>query len=137
LNFRNLPDEVIDLTALFVIMFWGQPMVDLVSRARVALTLPDAKDSGVCQASLARFARDLDAGANPPWQEYADVHASMRSLEGRKEITYGEASLAAIETIGRYLETSGVDFKRVRRAGAINKPLVILCALLWAAGHDQ
>lgn len=121
------------MTALFVIMFWGQPMDALIQRARAALLLPDSKESGVCQAALARFARDLEAGAKVPWDRFAEIHADMRGLGGKKEITYGEATLEMIEAIGLHIEASGAAFKYVRRAGAINKPLVILCALLWAA----
>ncbi len=54
MNLDNTPTGQVDeLTALFVIMFWGQPMVDLIERARKALLMPDAKDSAVCQMAIA------------------------------------------------------------------------------------
>lgn len=146
MNFRQpASEQVIDLTALFVIMFWGQPMVALVQRAREALLLPDAKDSGVCQAALSRFSRDLEAGCQPPWEDFANIHAQMRRLGGKKkEITYGEATLELIESIGRRMDLVNANYKgdtgenlfsNLYRGSAINKPLVILCALLWAAGE--
>jgi len=151
LDFNNSFDgQVNDLRSAIVSMYWGQPVVDLMERARQALLMPDAKESAVCQVAVALFARDLETNPPPsvPWKRYEDFYHDLRQLQRvnererydengkdeRKEIT-GSGEL--MDKIGLKIELSGVDFKYIRRAGKINKGLVIICALLWVTGEGR
>lgn len=127
---------------MHMIIFWGEPMDELVRKVRANMTLPDLGDSATCQAALVRMAHDLEHQAVVPWALYAEKHKDYRALGRAKEkndrhFVLGEEVLNAVETIIRYAEESGEDFKNLRRDGVPNKPLAILCALLWVSGEGR